>query len=78
MPVDRGTDVSALSVAGRHPEETITMEKVRRILADFVERDLMLQEGNSYLCLAVLPLNYEDLEVLPAQLSTNLSASAAV
>ncbi len=49
------------TVAGRHPEETITIEKVRKILGDFVERDLMLQEGNSYLCLAVLPLNHESL-----------------
>ena len=38
----------------------------------------MLQEGNSYLCLAVLPLNYENLEVLPVQLSANLSATASV
>jgi hypothetical protein len=66
------------SVGGRHPEETITLEKVREILGDFVERDLMLQEGNLYLCLAVLPLNDENLEVLPVRSSTNLSTAAAV
>jgi hypothetical protein len=66
------------SIAGRHPEETITLEKVRKILGDFVERDLMLQEGNLYLCLAVLPLNDENLEVLPVRSSTNLSTAAAV
>jgi len=38
----------------------------------------MLQEGNLYLCLAVLPLNDENLEVLPVRSSTNLSTAAAV
>ncbi len=66
------------TVAARHPEETITVDKVRKILGDFVERELMLQEGNSYLCLAVLPLDYESLEVIPLRTSTHLSTAAAV
>ncbi|HET9363589.1 MAG TPA: hypothetical protein VFP71_01240, partial [Candidatus Angelobacter sp.] len=65
------------SVAGRHPEETVTIEKVRKILGEFVEHDLMLQEGNSYLCLAVLPLDYES-KVLPMQLSATTMSTMAV
>src|SRR5947209_4437783 len=66
------------SVAGRHPEESITLEKVRRILSEFVARDLMLQEGNLYLSLAILPLNYENVEMPAMHTSANLSAVAAV
>jgi hypothetical protein len=66
------------SVVACHPEETVTLEQVQNILGDFVERDLMLREGNSYLCLAVLPLTYDGNEMVgtdpvdlcrPAQLS---------
>ncbi|MFL6387925.1 MAG: RiPP maturation radical SAM C-methyltransferase [Terriglobales bacterium] len=66
------------TVAGRHPEETITIEKVRKILGEFVERELMIQEGNSYLCLAILPLNYESLNMFPIQSSATLSTATAV
>ena len=66
------------TVASRHSEETITLEKVIKILGEFVERELMLQEGNSYLCLAVLPLNYESLNMFPVQPSATLSTAAAV
>jgi len=64
------------SVAGRHPEEAVTIEKVRKILGEFVARDLMLQEGNSYLSLAVLPLDYESLAMPPMEASAGLSAAA--
>lgn len=66
------------SVAGRHPEEPVTIEKVREILGEFVARDLMLQEGSSYLSLAILPLDYASLEMPPLQVSAGLGTGVAV
>lgn len=66
------------SVSGRHPEESVTLEKVRRILSEFVARDLMLQEGNLYLSLAILPLNYENLDMPHMHTQANLGVVAAV
>jgi hypothetical protein len=66
------------SVAVRHPEEAVTIEKVRKILGEFVARELMLQEGNSYLALAVLPLDYESLEMPRIHATANLGTAVAV
>ncbi len=52
------------SIADSHPEESITIERVREILGEFVSRDLMLEEGNLYLALAILPLD-TSVEMLP-------------
>jgi ribosomal peptide maturation radical SAM protein 1 len=66
------------SVAGSHPDESVTIEKVREILGEFVSHDLMLEEGNLYLALAILPLNYTSQEMLPLHTSAGLSTVAAV
>jgi ribosomal peptide maturation radical SAM protein 1 len=65
------------SVAACRPEGSVTVEEVRKILADFVARDLMLQEGNLFLRLAVLPLDSTGME-MPPQPSTSVSTVAVV
>ena len=45
------------TAASRHPEDRTTIEQVRKILAEFVAKDLMLREENLYLSLAVLPID---------------------
>jgi len=60
------------AVSGLHPEEPVTIEKVRKILGEFVARDLMLQEGNLNLSLAILPLTPTSIETpqhAPAELA---------
>jgi hypothetical protein len=64
------------SVAAYRPEGLVTVEEVRKILADFVARDLMLQEGNLYLSLAVLPLDSAGIEMPPQRAEVGLSAVA--
>lgn len=64
------------SLAENHPEETITLERVREILGEFVSRELMLEEGNLYLALAILPLD-TSVEILP-QPAPNLVSLAGV
>jgi ribosomal peptide maturation radical SAM protein 1 len=64
------------SVAACRPEGLVTVEEVRKILADFVARDLMLQEGNLYLSLAVLPLDSAGIEMPPQRAEVGLSAVA--
>jgi ribosomal peptide maturation radical SAM protein 1 len=66
------------SVAACQPEGSVTVEEVRKILADFVARDLMLQEGNLYLSLAVLPLESASIEMPPQQAAVGLGAAVAV
>jgi ribosomal peptide maturation radical SAM protein 1 len=61
------------SVADRYP---VTIENVRQILDEFVARDLMLQEGNLYLSLAVLPLSNASMELPLTQASASVSTAA--
>ncbi len=44
------------TVLEHHPEKSTKAEEARSILREFVSRDLMLQEDNFYLSLALLPL----------------------
>src|SRR6266700_3882955 len=50
--------------SAQHPEESFTLEDVRKVLRHFVEHELMLQEDNLYLSLALLPLD-QSVEVMP-------------
>jgi hypothetical protein len=43
--------------SARYPDESFTLEDIQKILCAFVERELMLQEDNLYLSLALLPLD---------------------
>jgi len=62
------------AVAGRYPE--VTIEKVRKILSEFVALDLMLQEENLYLRLAILPIHETEIEMPPPHAAVGLSAAA--
>jgi hypothetical protein len=50
--------------SAQHPDESFTLEDVQKHLRAFVERELMLQEDNLYLSLALLPLD-QSVEVAP-------------
>jgi hypothetical protein len=50
--------------ASQFPDQSFTLEDIHKVLRGFVERDLMLQEDNLYLSLALLPLE-ESVEVTP-------------
>jgi ribosomal peptide maturation radical SAM protein 1 len=50
--------------ASQFPDQSFTLEDIHKVLRGFVERDLMLQEDNLYLSLALLPLE-ESVEVMP-------------
>jgi ribosomal peptide maturation radical SAM protein 1 len=56
--------------ASQHPDQSFTPEGVRKVLRELVERDLMLQEDNQYLSLALLPLD-QSVEVMPPPRSEN-------
>ena len=62
------------AVAGRYPE--VTIENVRKILSEFVALDLMLQEENLYLRLAILPIHETEIEMPPPHVAAGLSAAA--
>ena len=61
--------------SAQHPEESLTLEDVRRILRQFMEHELMLQEDNLYLSLALLPLD-QSVEVMPPPSLENASRVA--
>jgi hypothetical protein len=60
----------------QHPDQSFTLEDIHKVLRGFVEGDLMLQEDNLYLSLALLPLDHSA-EIMPPSRSTNASGKAA-
>lgn len=50
--------------ASQHPDRSFSLEDIRRVLQTFVDRELMLQEDNQYLSLALLPLD-QSVEIMP-------------
>jgi hypothetical protein len=63
--------------ASQYPDQSFTLEDIRKVLRGFVERDLMLREDNLYLSLALLPLD-RSVEIMPPSRSANASGKAAV
>jgi hypothetical protein len=61
--------------ASQYPDQSFTMEDIHKILRGFVERDLMLQEDNLYLSLALLPLD-QSVEIMPPPRLANASRTA--
>jgi ribosomal peptide maturation radical SAM protein 1 len=51
--------------ASQYPDQSFAMEDIHEVLRAFVERDLMLQEDNLYLSLALLPLD-RSVEIMPS------------
>jgi ribosomal peptide maturation radical SAM protein 1 len=60
----------------QYPDQSFTLEDIHKVLRVFVEGDLMLQEDNSYLSLALLPLD-QSVEIMPSSRSANASGKAA-
>jgi hypothetical protein len=60
----------------QHPDQSFTLGDIHKVLRVFVEGDLMLQEDNLYLSLALLPLD-RSVEIMPPSRSTNASGTAA-
>jgi hypothetical protein len=60
----------------QYPDRSFTLEDVHKVLRAFVERDLMLQEDNLYLSLALLPLD-QSVEIVPPPRLANASRAAA-
>src|SRR5690349_20618754 len=60
------SDSFLLEYAKAHyPDQSFTIEDVHGVLRGFVKRDLMLQEDNLYLSLALLPLD-QSVEIMPS------------
>jgi hypothetical protein len=49
----------------QYPDQSFTMEDIHTVLRGFVKHDLMLQEDNLYLSLALLPLD-QSVEIMPS------------
>jgi ribosomal peptide maturation radical SAM protein 1 len=62
--------------ASQYPDQSFTLEDIHQVLRSFMERDLMLQEDNLYLSLALLPLD-RSVEIMPLPRSANASRAAA-
>jgi len=61
--------------ASQHPDQSFTLEDIHRVLREFLERGLMLQEDNLYLSLALLPFD-QSVEVMPLPRPESVGAAA--
>ena len=62
--------------ASHYPDRSFTLEDIHRVLREFLERGLMLQEDNLYLSLALLPLD-QSVEVMPLPRPESVGVAAA-
>ena len=62
--------------ASQYPDQSFIREDIQKVLRDFVQRDLMLQEDNLYLSLALLPLDHSA-EITPPPRLAHASRAAA-